>query len=367
MDEVLNKFDNVLNCKELRDDQKQNTYENLYKNWGKLGNQEIRRKEILAIQKGNRNNELDSVRGLLELVGGVKEDHIFKSQRVAYRPNIYVAGFHKTSPVYNNVLMLSEWLIEKPEDFNENWYVVPCPTGVRVLVVADNGITKFFTKNGRFLMECRTALPGGNPTNINQRRGSFCVLDGFYVEKNNTMYVLDLLAWNSQPMTDGETEFRQYWLKTQLQELGDLYKVSKKNKVIFQLLPMVSCSTESFNNFMMKYPQFESNFPPLDGLLFYHKMAHYVAGETPLVGWLFPYMVKEVLGSNVTVNSIYELQTPSDYVTQAEFIQKFTAKNAKRQNRSRRSSSNIMETETIGCKEKDQASDSAQQQEKITS
>lgn len=58
------------------------------------------------------------------------------SLQAHYRPNIYVAGFHKAPATYNNVLMLSEWIIEKPADFHENWYVAPCPKGVRMLLVA---------------------------------------------------------------------------------------------------------------------------------------------------------------------------------------------------------------------------------------
>jgi hypothetical protein len=32
--------------------------------------------------------------------------------------------------------MLSEWMIEKPEDFTDNWYIVPCPKGIRTLVIS---------------------------------------------------------------------------------------------------------------------------------------------------------------------------------------------------------------------------------------
>ncbi len=34
----------------------------------------------------------------------------------------------------------------------------------------------------------------------------------------------------------------------------------------------------------------------LDGLLFYHKQGHYFHGATPLVGWLKPFMLPEVIG-----------------------------------------------------------------------
>ncbi|XP_016393085.1 snurportin-1-like [Sinocyclocheilus rhinocerous] len=37
----------------------------------------------------------------------------------------------------------------------------------------------------------------------------------------------------------------------------------------------------------------------VDGLLFYHKETHYTPGSTPLVGWLRPYMVVDILGIEV--------------------------------------------------------------------
>lgn len=61
--------------------------------------------------------------------------------QVYYRPNIYVAGFNRASPTYSNVLMMSEWMIEKPEDLHDNWFITPCPVGVRVLVVGNQVLT----------------------------------------------------------------------------------------------------------------------------------------------------------------------------------------------------------------------------------
>lgn len=37
----------------------------------------------------------------------------------------------------------------------------------------------------------------------------------------------------------------------------------------------------------------------MDGLLFYHRQTHYTPGTTPLVGWLRPYMVWDILGLEV--------------------------------------------------------------------
>lgn len=37
---------------------------------------------------------------------------------------------------YANRLMMSEWMFEIPSDLLEKWFMVPCPQGRRVLLVA---------------------------------------------------------------------------------------------------------------------------------------------------------------------------------------------------------------------------------------
>ncbi|RVE42206.1 hypothetical protein evm_013139 [Chilo suppressalis] len=307
MEEVLEKMESALGSLKPKDSL--SSFEGLYKNWGKLDNQEERRRDLLEIQKSNRNAKLDLFRGILDLVNTVEENDIFKSsKKVHYRPSIYVAGFNRASPAYNNVLMMSEWLIEKPSDFAENWYITPCPKGTRVLVVANNGITKCYTKYGQFLFKMNSALPGGNRNYPKSNKGTCCVLDCFYCETKSTLYVLDLLAWNNQPMTDCDTEFRYFWLQSQFAENPEVGVINKKNKIKFTLLPKSPCKPDELNKFMMTYPHFESNSPSLDGILFYHRQAHYISGETPLVGWLFPYMVPEVLGAGRLPESVEHME-----------------------------------------------------------
>ncbi|KAL0851281.1 hypothetical protein ABMA28_007114 [Loxostege sticticalis] len=347
MEEILDKMETAIINPEPNS---KSDYESLYKNWGKLSKQEERRRELLEVQKCQRNNKIDKFRGILELVHAVEENNIFREdRRVHYRPTIYVAGFNKVNFSYNNVLMMSEWMIEKPQDLEENWYVTACPKGVRMLVVANQGKTKCFTKYGQFKFQMNSCLPGGNGNN-NRGKNSCCVLDCFYQEKNNAMYVIDLLAWNNQPMTDCDTEFRDFWLRSQFNEIPQLGVVSKGNKVKFVLLPKVPCTKENLDTFMMKYPQFENDVPSLDGLLFYHKRAHYMSGQTPLVGWLFPYMVPEVLGADITVHELYLELKPKDYVDQATFIKSFDEKLAKKSNWHRRASrrnSTTMDTSEV--------------------
>ena len=42
----------------------------------------------------------------------------------------------QTPRTYQDQIMLSEWLVEVPEDFETSWLVMPCPIGKRCLVVA---------------------------------------------------------------------------------------------------------------------------------------------------------------------------------------------------------------------------------------
>ncbi|XP_039761413.1 snurportin-1 [Pararge aegeria] len=340
MEDDLEILERALSNLEATESQEK-SYEGLYKNWGKSGSQEERRAELLETQKANRNNKIDRFRGILELVNAVEDNNnLFNTQEKGpYSPKVYVAGFHKTCLKYSNVLMLSEWMIEKPSDFEKNWFVVPCPKGVRLLVIANNGITKFYTKYGQFKFERYTGLPGGNPYNFYRKH--CCVLDCFYYQPSNTLYIVDLLAWNNQPMTDGETEFRRYWMQTQLEDFPDTKTINNKNKVIIDILPMMPCTTHYLSFMLSSYPYFKDNFPPLDGLLFYHKKAHYVAGQTPLVGWLYPYMIPEVLGEEITMHPGYLEEMPADYVNQGDFIEKFEAKHNKK---NKRGSSNAMET-----------------------
>lgn len=35
-----------------------------------------------------------------------------------------------------NRMMLSEWMIDVPQDFSESWFMVPCPVGKRTRLVS---------------------------------------------------------------------------------------------------------------------------------------------------------------------------------------------------------------------------------------
>lgn len=156
---------------------------------------------------------------------------------------------------YRNQLMLSEWLIDVPDNFDKNFIMVACPIGKRVLVVAAKGRTKVYSKSGRKILgDFPSELPGGNIRQSSVHFGKTeTVLDCIYNESLRTFFILDLMCWSSHPIYDSEvftflinfsfhqkinllfplqTEFRFYWLKTKYEEEGlNLGSLSKYNKV----------------------------------------------------------------------------------------------------------------------------------------
>lgn len=67
----------------------------------------------------------------------------------------------------------------------------------------------------------------------------------------------------------------------------------------------------------------DNELHPLDGLLFYHRKALYSFGCTPLVTWLKPFMLSEVLG--ISVPSPLD-EKPDSYVSFEDHTQNVKTK-----------------------------------------
>ena len=59
---------------------------------------------------------------------------------------------------------------------------------------------------------------------------------------------------------------------------------------------------------------------PLDGILFYHKLGFYTPKVSPLVGWLKPFMIPEILKANVP--EFYLQKRPTSYVNIQQHLKK---------------------------------------------
>ncbi|VDM94980.1 unnamed protein product [Thelazia callipaeda] len=183
-------------------------------------------------------------------------------------------------------LMLSEWLVDIPETLCEDWICIPCPLGKRCLVVASNGVTSAYSKSGHLITQFASYLPAGSSSSY----GTYAVLDCIFDQKSFTFYCLDLIAWNGQTFVDSEFDCRLFVLNSRITENENFKEVSKQIPYRFLCLPYCRCEYSNMKEMMHRDFGFE-----LDGVLFYHASVYYRKGQNPLVGWLKPWMMPEIL------------------------------------------------------------------------
>lgn len=244
--------------------------------------QDTRRQRFLEIQKQKRVDYKLHARRLAmnEWSDGDDED---EEENAEDEIEMEVLSHIKPPRRYKDQLMLSEWLVEIPPDFEENWLMMLCPTGRRNLVVASRGRTNNYTKSGYRMDTFSSGLPGGNKMSST----GYTLLDCIFSEVEKTFYILDIMCWNQHPVYDCDTEFRFFWLSSKIQEMSDIDNSSYKFKVV----PSCKCDKETMNKLLQ-----DRLSTSTDGVLFYHKKSFYTFGTTPLVLWLKPDMLPDMLG-----------------------------------------------------------------------
>lgn len=286
----------------------------LYKSKGVHSNeyrQSERRHALLELQQKHRNESVDQHRSIEPLKKVWKK---FISRRHHHHRS---SQYNDKYPAIKNQIMLSEWLKEVPDDI-ENWFIKPCPKGVRVLVIANDGVTRVFNKYGAFMRQFHTEFPGDS----RNRHNSMTILDCIHVSELDEYFIIDALAYGSQALTDCEAEFRFFWLESQHNE-SNFEQISEHHEYPFRVVEKVSCNDElALNQLFAKFPIWPNNQPELDGFLFYHKEASYVHGKTPLVGWLFAFMIPELF--NVPCfNENYINEKPANYSNYITYMEQF--------------------------------------------
>ncbi|KAB5565929.1 hypothetical protein PHYPO_G00247150 [Pangasianodon hypophthalmus] len=262
--------------------------------------QDERRRKFLQEQKEKRLNYVNHARRLADgdWTGTDSDEEEEEKQKNQQQDETEDEGMEveqrkKLPRHYANQLMLSEWLVDVPADLSADWLLVVCPVGKRSLIVASKGSTSSYTKSGYCVNRFPSLLPGGNRHNSAIGK-DYTILDCIYSEVDRTYYILDVMCWRGHPVYDCSTEFRFYWLQSKVEEVEGLSEICKRNPFRFVSLNSISCTTESIQKALAHDYSFS-----VDGLLFYHRETHYTPGSTPLVGWLRPYMVSDILGIEV--------------------------------------------------------------------
>jgi len=284
-----------------------------YKMKNSGSNQEQRRKRLLDHQRAKRDDLVNHARALAMGDFDEEKEEEEEEEEMDTSGEIRQRRLRKT---YKNQLMLSEWLVEVPEDIEKNWLLILCPEGRRNFVVAANGSTKVFSKSGKQVKSFPSNLPGGN-RNQGRARNKYTILDCIYSESNGIFYILDMMCWDGYQYYDCDTEFRLSWVQQKFIENRDLTVRSRINPYSFQPLPVYQCTRDSIAEALNSPMPFKDN---LDGLLIYHRQVHYMPGKTPLVGWIKGYMVPELLDIQVCEDLMD--QRPADYGGMKTYLKK---------------------------------------------
>ncbi|XP_067013726.1 snurportin-1 [Anabrus simplex] len=264
--------------------------------------QEERRFNLLLEQKERRGDSFNASRGIIAAISSNDDvaDEEMEWNKIEEA---------KKACGFSDKLMMSEWLIEVPSNLADSWYMVPCPKGRRTLIITARGSTRSYNKYGCFTASFPSVLPGGHGRGPSSHGST--ILDCIWHAQSKTYYILDVLAWNNQPLLDCETEFRFFWLQSKIRETEGISERSDENQYPFILLPHYPCESETLTTIMAMHPPFADETVILDGLLFYHSQCHYHCGTTPLVGWLKPFMLPDIL--NIPVAQEYMAMKPEGY------------------------------------------------------
>uniref|UniRef100_A0AC34FMB8 Snurportin-1 n=1 Tax=Panagrolaimus sp. ES5 TaxID=591445 RepID=A0AC34FMB8_9BILA len=203
--------------------------------------------------------------------------------------------------------MLSEWLIDIPNELHGSWTMVASPKGKRCIVVAKGGITKIYSKYGYCLDKFKTCIPGGGD-DANGKTILDCIKNG------RKFFILDVIFANQKAFYEVEAIKR-------FEEIKKIVKnilANNEKSTQFSEAPRCSCNNEEMTKMMSEPLGYE-----ISGLLFYNNDGWYTSGYTPLVGWLEPWMLPEVI--NIQIHESYNIEK-KNALPLKEYVEDFNNK-----------------------------------------
>lgn len=283
-------------------------HQELYKNFSTLQERQLQRqREHLEKLKLKRNDNFFEHRKTIEKSP--------KQQR------------NKFNKCLSKILMLSEWMYVKPVDIEE-YLLVACPKGIRMSFASspDTQLKEatLYYKNGTQFKTVEANLP------------SNVILDCIYNEESKTIYLLDIISYTHVDLTDCDTTFRFYWMKTKYEE--DDWRCLDDSNI--KLLPHCACTNNEELIEFLSTAETVCDTSGLDGFLFFHKEVTYLSGPktTPLVLWTFPFMINELF-EEFRCLTLFDTLRPTKYTNYLEFIEKFNLKQNKKKYRGKNNES----------------------------
>jgi snurportin-1 len=240
-----------------------------------LSNQNERRREVLKRQKDKREQQLSQLRF------SANDNQTIEDSKPQWPPRQHRKNASPTCPIG---MMLAEWLFSAPEDIS-SWFIIPCPIGQRCLVVVQSHRTHIYGKYGNLIRTMFTNLP--------KQTILYCIYDN----RSSIYHIIDIIMWNGQ---DYSTQIECQCRFFMLMSLNDDSRLNK----YFQILPR------------FKIEDKQDLIQAEDGYLFYHPLGFYECGYSPLVCWLKPFMIEEILGIKLS----YPIDKPIGYTTAQAYM-----------------------------------------------
>lgn len=294
----------------------------LYKNNIKLSQRQNQRREEILLNSRSKRDKLIS--GIRNLVADMLSDEQIMDANYDVGENESSSSSSSLSPMqtmpmssttatsnkekqtncrkFRNKAMLSEHLIQKPLNFENEWFLKATPIGKRCLVFSKKGQTVAYSRTGKFIKSFQSLLPGGSRNQLNQCKRQFAIIDCIFVEAINSFFLMDCLAWNEHKLYESEASFRSFWLQSRYNENKEkLQTLSSKNESRFFCLQTYSASNKEIYEALHNDPLIRNYNLQLDGLLFFHSAGPYVPGANPLVLWIKPDKVNQVFDMNSAI------------------------------------------------------------------
>ena len=240
-----------------------------------LASQLERRREVLARQKDKRDERISQLR--LPIVNSPTSEEV----KAQWPPRHDRKKVQTTAPID---MMLAEWLFCAPEDIS-TWIIIPCPLGRRCLVVVQSHRAQVYSKSGHLIGTMFTDLP--------KQTILYCIYD----HRSSIYHIIDLIMWNGQDYSIQMECQCRFFMLTSLAGDGRLTEQ-------FQILPRLNIE------------EGKELLKAEDGYLLYHPLGFYETGYSPLVCWLKPFMIEEMLRMKLSSPA----EKPDGYTTAQAYM-----------------------------------------------
>ena len=218
-----------------------------------------------------------------------------------------------------NILMLAEWAQSIPDNLEEEWVFKMCPQGDRCLLIAQDGITSIYDRDGKYQSQFLSLIPGGSPSPSPEvdQSSNWSMLDVIF--SGGAFYILDLLVWRG-------VDYRNQTTAKRLEIFEQIYWCNQELKIVtltnayrFLYLSWFPAERMVLQSFLGG-----PNIPfsgRLDGMLFYRRSMIYLPGRQSQFLWTKSFMAGDIF--KIKINTILLQQAPPDYKGQKSRFRMF--------------------------------------------